>query len=216
MRTYAVKEVFWTLQGEGLNAGRAAVFVRLQGCNLWSGHPEDRERDAARHQAPCPLWCDTDFVGGERMPAADIVTACRTAADLERPGLVVVTGGEPFLQLDDELLAALRALGEVAVETNGTVAPRWTHPGPDHLTCSPKDPEHLVLAQVHELRVPFPDVDPLHPALARITAVHRYVSPVARGEGIAARDVSRRAAEFCMLHPEWRLSLQTHKLTGLR
>lgn len=209
---YAVKEIFWTLQGEGANAGRAAVFLRLTGCNLWSGRGDDRERDAARTGAPCPRWCDTDFVGGERLSADDIVGRLRAAAGVERPGLVVVTGGEPLLQLDDALLDALRPLGDVAVETNGTARPRWRGRGPDHITCSPKT-SVLVLDRVDELRVPFPDLDPL--AFDHVEARHRFVSPVARTGGIAARDVMQRAARFCMLNPAWRLSLQTHKILGL-
>lgn len=209
--TYAVKEIFWTLQGEGLNTGRAAVFLRLAGCNLWSGHEADRERDAARHDVPCPRWCDTDFTGGERLHAADIVSRLREAAGLDKPGLVVVTGGEPLLQLDDDLLDALRPLGDVAVETNGTARPRWRGRGPDHVTISPKRYE-LQLTRCDELRVPFPDLDPLR---FSIDTVRRYVSPVAVGRGLAAQDAMRRAAEFCMLNPTWRLSLQTHKILGL-
>ena len=185
------------------------MFVRLTGCNLWTGHEVHRERDADRHGAPCPRWCDTDFVGGEALSADEIVTRVR---DLGAPGLVVVTGGEPLLQLDDELLDALHLVGEVAVETNGTARPRWRGRGPDHVTCSPKRYE-LALDRVDELRVPFPDMDPLRFTVA---ARHRFVSPIAVGPGLAARDVMRRAAEFCMLHPTWRLSLQTHKILGLR
>ena len=209
--TYAVKEIFWTLQGEGANAGRAAAFLRLAGCNLWSGRDDDRERDALRHAVPCPRWCDTDFVGGARLHADDVVTRLREAAGHERPGLVVVTGGEPLLQLDDELLDALRPLGDIAVETNGTARPRWRGRGPDHITVSPKAYD-LQLARCDELRVPFPDMDPTR---FTIETTHRYVSPVAVGRGLAAQDAMCRAAEFCMLHPAWRLSLQTHKILGI-
>lgn len=168
MKTYAVKEIFLTLQGEGARAGTRAVFVRLSGCNLWSGHEADR----AKGRGACARWCDTDFVGGEKLSAAAIMDRMDTlwqepAYDSPHPRWCVLTGGEPTLQVDVELLYALKADGwMIAMETNGTVNPLDEHtPGPadstlldliDHLTVSPKLGSSLKRLTAHELRVVVP------------------------------------------------------------
>ncbi|MCA8899812.1 MAG: 7-carboxy-7-deazaguanine synthase [Hyphomonas sp.] len=217
--TYSVKEAFYTLQGEGAQTGRAAVFLRFAGCNLWSGLERDRDKAVCR-------FCDTDFVGtdGEnggkfREPEAlaELVTSiwCANAEAGERPGgrrYVVCTGGEPLLQLDPPLIAALHAQGfEVAVETNGTVA---APEGLDWICVSPKANAPLVLTQGSELKLVYPQDEP-EAQPERFTELdfqHFFLQP--KDDPHAARNV-QAAAEYCLKHPRWRLSLQTHKLTGL-
>jgi 7-carboxy-7-deazaguanine synthase len=206
--SYAVKEIFLTLQGEGLQAGRRAVFLRLAGCNLWSG----RERDRAA--ASC-TFCDTDFVGtdGERggRYTAEALAACvrEIWGEGERP-LVVVTGGEPMLQLDPPLIGPLHAAGfEIAVETNGTLpAP----PGLDWICVSPKAGTEIVQRAGDELKLVWPQegIDP--ETLLDWDFRHFLIQPL---DG-ADREASVQAAiAYVMAHPRWRLSLQTHKLLGL-
>lgn len=206
--SYAVKELFLTLQGEGMQAGRRAVFLRFAGCNLWSGREEDRA-DAA-----C-TFCDTDFVGtdgenGGRYTAdALAATTCRLWGDGSSP-LVVVTGGEPMLQLDPPLLDALHGAGfEVAVETNGTLpAP----PGIDWICVSPKAETEIVQRRGNELKLVWPQegIDP-EPLLAW-DFEHFLIQP----KDCAGREAAVRAAiDYVMAHPRWKLSLQTHKLLGL-
>jgi len=206
--SYAVKEMFLTLQGEGAQAGRRAVFLRFAGCNLWSGREQDRAA------AQCG-FCDTDFVGtdganGGRYEAAALA---RRAADLwggEEGGFVVVTGGEPLLQLDAALLDALHGHGfEIAVETNGTLpAPA----GIDWICVSPKAGTQIVQRSGDELKLvwPQPGIDPEE--LSAWDFDHFLVQPMDCAEGEAARAA---AIAFVMEHPRWRLSLQTHKLLGL-
>jgi len=206
--SYAVKEMFLTLQGEGAQAGRRAVFLRFAGCNLWSGREQDRAA------AQCG-FCDTDFVGtdganGGRYEAAALA---RRAADLwggEEGGFVVVTGGEPLLQLDAALLDALHGHGfEIAVETNGTLpAPA----GIDWICVSPKAGTQIVQRSGDELKLvwPQPGIDPAE--LSAWDFDHFLVQPMDCAEGEAARAA---AIAFVMEHPRWRLSLQTHKLLGL-
>jgi 7-carboxy-7-deazaguanine synthase (Cx14CxxC type) len=206
--TYAVKEMFLTLQGEGAQAGRRAVFLRLAGCNLWSG----RERDRAA--AACN-FCDTDFVGtdgenGGRYEAADLA---RRAALLWGEGsgaFVVVTGGEPSLQLDAALIDALHGEGfEVAIETNGTLpAPA----GLDWICVSPKAGTEVAQRSGDELKLvwPQPGIDP--EALAQWDFDHFLIQPMDCADGEAALAAS---IAYVMEHPRWRLSLQTHKLLGL-
>ena len=212
--SYAVKEVYYTLQGEGAQAGRAAVFLRFAGCNLWSGREEDRAA------ATCP-FCDTDFVGvdgpgGGRFPdAASLALAVSAAWEAPRPSrgrpLVVCTGGEPLLQLDTPLVDALHAEGfEVAIETNGT---RLPPPGVDWITVSPKAGADLLLDSGHELKLVFPQegAEPWrYEGLAFRSLFLQPMDGPAREENVAA------AARYCLAHPAWRLSLQTHKLIGLR
>ena len=211
--TYAVKEIFYTLQGEGANAGRPAVFCRFAGCNLWSG----LERDRAT--AICQ-FCDTDFVGtdgtlGGKFTGADAL-ADVVLAQWPRPSprgarpLVVCTGGEPLLQLDDPLIRELHARGfEIAVETNGTIiAPG----GIDWICVSPKAGADLVQRHGHELKVVLPQ--PLDFAeLAKLDFQHRFVQPM---DGPDRARNTQLAIDWCLQHPEWRLSVQTHKVIGIR
>jgi 7-carboxy-7-deazaguanine synthase len=206
--SYAVKEIFLTLQGEGMQAGRRAVFLRFAGCNLWSGREQDRA------EAQCS-FCDTDFVGldgehGGRYEAealADRVAALWAGGD--RP-LVVITGGEPMLQLDGALLAALHRSGlEIAVETNGTLpAP----PGIDWICVSPKAGTEVVQRSGDELKLvwPQPGIDP--DALLGWDFRHFLIQPMDCAEAEAAKAA---AIAFVMANPRWRLGLQTHKLLGL-
>ena len=215
MAGYAVKEIFLTLQGEGMNVGRRAVFVRFTGCNLWSGRERDRATAICR-------FCDTDFVGyspdgGGRYADADALAdralAC-WAEGLEMPGegaLVVLTGGEPLLQVDAALTVALAARGfTIAVETNGT-QPR--PPGIDWLCVSPKAGTEIVLRQGDELKVvvPQPGLDPA--TMAGWAFDNFLVSPM---DGPDIAETRAAAIRFVLAHPQWRLSTQTHKMLGVR
>ena len=216
--TYAVKEIFYTLQGEGRNAGRPAVFCRFSGCNLWTGREDDR------HRAVCQ-FCDTDFVGvgpdgGRFVTAESLADAVlsrwpvveRGRASGGRP-LVVCTGGEPLLQLDADAVRAFHARGfEVAVETNGTQpAPE----GIDHICVSPKSDAPLVLTRGHELKLVYPQRQPeAQPErFAELAFEHFYLQPM---DGPDLADNTRRAIAYCLAHPRWRLSVQTHKVVGIR
>lgn len=210
-KVYSVKEIFYTLQGEGANAGRAAVFCRFTGCNLWTGREQDRESAVCR-------FCDTDFVGtgpdGGRFTGADALADAVRArwpdAARGRP-LVVCTGGEPLLQLDAALVDAFHARGfEVAVETNGTQAPP---PGIDWICVSPKARASLVLTHGHELKLVFPQDDGMPERYASLDFERFYLQPM---DGPDVIENTRRAVEYCLQHPQWRLSLQTHKLLGIR
>ena len=212
--SYAVKEIYTTLQGEGAQTGRAAVFLRFAGCNLWSGREEDRASATCR-------FCDTDFVGvdgsgGGRFPDAAALAASVSAAwaaprpDRGRP-LVVCTGGEPLLQVDDALVAALHREGfEIAVETNGTCeAPD----GIDWVTVSPKAGAPLRLTTGSELKLVYPQAGAEPERYEDLSFPNLFLQPMdgpARDANVAA------AAAYCLAHPRWRLSLQTHKLIGLR
>ena len=208
---YTVKEIFYTLQGEGANAGRAAVFCRFAGCNLWTGRERDRATAVCR-------FCDTDFVGvgpdGGRFATADLlaeaVAACWPAGGGGRP-LVVCTGGEPLLQLDAEAVAALHARGfEVAVETNGTQPPP---PGLDWVCVSPKVGAPLVLDAGDELKLVFPQEGGDPGRFAGLAFRHFFLQPM---DGPAQRENTERAIAYCLAHPQWRLSVQTHKVVGVR
>jgi len=211
--SYAVKEIYYTLQGEGAQAGRAAVFLRFAGCNLWSGREEDRASATCR-------FCDTDFVGvdgpggGRFADAAMLAAAVAGSWTAPQPGrgrpLVVCTGGEPLLQLDEALVAALHAAGfEIAVETNGTLLPP---PGLDWITVSPKAGAGLVLRTGSELKVVYPQ-EGAEPGLFESLAFSAFFLQPMDGKE-RERNV-RAAAAYCLAHPLWRLSLQTHKLAGL-
>jgi 7-carboxy-7-deazaguanine synthase (Cx14CxxC type) len=208
--TYSVKEMFYTLQGEGARAGRAAVFVRFAGCNLWSGREQDRT------SAICQ-FCDTEFVGTDGDGGGKFETAealADAAAALWPSGgapYVVCTGGEPLLQLDAPLIAALHSRGfEIAVETNGTIlAPA----GIDWVCVSPKANAELVQRTGNELKLVYPQsgCDPSH--YEDLPFEHFFLSPM----DSAAREANTQAATaYCLAHPRWRLSLQTHKFIGVR
>lgn len=208
---YAVKEIFYTLQGEGMQAGRPAVFCRFAGCNLWSG----LERDRA--SATC-TFCDTDFVGtdgpgGGKFPTPDALAAAVAAAWPANAGgapLVVCTGGEPLLQLDEALTGAFHAAGfEVAVETNGT---RPVPPGVDWVCVSPKAGADLHLTRGNELKLVFPQQGLTPDQFLGLDFDHFLLQPM-DGPDLAAH--TRQAVAYCLAHPAWRLSLQTHKLLGL-
>jgi 7-carboxy-7-deazaguanine synthase len=210
---YTVKEIFYTLQGEGVHAGRPAVFCRFSGCNLWTG------READRHSAVC-RFCDTDFVGvgpdGGKFATADAL-AERVAATwpAHEPGApyVVCTGGEPLLQLDVALVAAFHARGfAVAVETNGT---QDAPPGLDWVCVSPKAGAPLRLVNGDELKLVYPQVEPEAQPECFEHLAFRYFS-LQPMDGPQLPENTRRAVEYCLAHPRWRLSLQTHKLLGLR
>jgi 7-carboxy-7-deazaguanine synthase (Cx14CxxC type) len=207
---YAVKEIFKTLQGEGAQAGRAAVFCRFAGCNLWSGREEDRAVAVCR-------FCDTDFVGtdgpggGRFATAATLAAAIASAWGGSTPRrFVVFTGGEPLLQLDAVLIEAVHALGfEIAVETNGTQEPAS---GIDWLCVSPKAGAPLRLRRGHELKLVYPQegIDPAE--LASLPFDHFWLQPM-DGSDRLANTVS--AIKYCISHPRWRLSVQMHKLVGI-
>jgi 7-carboxy-7-deazaguanine synthase (Cx14CxxC type) len=209
--TYAVKEIFYTLQGEGANTGRPAVFCRFAGCNLWSGREEDRST------AICQ-FCDTDFVGldgpgGGRFGSAESLAAAVAAAwptESEHGRFVVCTGGEPLLQLDSELVGALHRAGfEVAVETNGTVEPPQ---GLDWVCLSPKAGTELVINSGDELKLVFPQAGADPKAYEGLRFRHYFLQPM-DGPDRAAH--TAQAVQYCVEHPRWRLSLQTHKLLGI-
>ena len=212
--SYAVKEIFYTLQGEGAQAGRAAVFCRFAGCNLWSGRESDRAT------AVC-TFCDTDFVGtdgqnGGKFASADALAdavAARwpggVAGAAGRP-YVVCTGGEPLLQLDDALVEAFHARGfEVAVETNGTQpAPA----GLDWICVSPKADAPLLLTAGDELKLVYPQPLARPERFEHLAFDHFFLQPM---DGPDRRDHTRAATDYCMAHPQWRLGVQMHKIVGI-
>jgi 7-carboxy-7-deazaguanine synthase (Cx14CxxC type) len=208
--TYAVKEMFYTLQGEGARAGRPAVFVRFAGCNLWSGREEDRA------QAICQ-FCDTQFVGtdGDGGGKFESEEALAAAASALWPGggepYLVCTGGEPLLQLDTPLIYAFHEAGfEVAVETNGTIAAPL---GIDWVCVSPKANAELVQTSGDELKLVYPQAGAEPYRYAGLAFAHFILQPM----DSLARDANTQAAiAYCLMHPQWRLSLQTHKIVGLR
>ena len=239
-QTYKVKEIFYTLQGEGAQAGRPAVFCRFSGCNLWSGREEDRAK------AICQ-FCDTDFWGmdgenGGKYNAEDLadmviglwpgsekrkvksekqneVSEKRkvksekqngASLDLEGKPYVVCTGGEPLLQLDEELIEAFHARGlEVAVETNGTVvAPA----GLDWICMSPKANTELLIQTGHELKLVYPQSGAEPERYEHLDFDHFYLQPM---DGLLGQQNTKLTLEFCMKHPKWKLSLQTHKILGI-
>ena len=210
--TYAVKEIFYTLQGEGANTGRPAVFCRFAGCNLWSGRESDRDEAVCR-------FCDTDFVGidgsggGKFESAESLARAVGTAwpdDGGEGRRLVVCTGGEPLLQLDPPLLAALHEAGfEVAVETNGTIVPP---DGIDWLCVSPKAGAELLARSGNELKLVYPQDGGEPECFERLRFDHFFLQPM---DGPHREENTAAALRYCLAHPRWRLSLQTHKLLGI-
>jgi 7-carboxy-7-deazaguanine synthase len=209
--SYAVKEIFLTLQGEGAHAGRAAVFCRFAGCNLWSGREQDRA------SATCQ-FCDTDFVGtdgtlGGRYASAaalaDIIAAQWTGENIGR--YVVLTGGEPLLQVDTELIDALHARGfAIGVETNGTIA---APDGLDWVCVSPKADAKLVVRKGNELKLVYPQEDAPPEDFVNLDFERFSLQPM---DGPDAVQNTARAVEYCLQHPQWRLSVQTHKTLGIR
>jgi 7-carboxy-7-deazaguanine synthase (Cx14CxxC type) len=209
--TYSVKEIFYTLQGEGRNAGKPAVFCRFSGCNLWSGREVDRATAVCR-------FCDTDFVGvdGDGGGKFDTPSALAQAiasfwpAGVKTQPFVVCTGGEPLIQLNSALIEALQDLDfQIAVETNGTIE---IPEGIDWVCVSPKSHAELTVRSGSELKVVYPqDADPSQ--YEDLAFEYFFIQPM---DGVAQRANIEAAIQFCLAHPQWRLSLQTHKLVGLR
>lgn len=209
--TYAVKEIFKTLQGEGAQMGRAAVFCRFSGCNLWSGREQDRSASAC-------TFCDTDFVGmdgtgGGRFPDADALAAAIEAAwaGSRDRRYVVLTGGEPLLQVDDALVAALHRHGfEIGVETNGTQLPPA---GLNWVCVSPKADAELLVTTGDELKLVYPQEKALPERFADLAFNHFFLQPMDSSEANANLVA---AIQYCTDNPRWRLSLQAHKMIGIR
>ena len=211
--SYAVKEVYYTLQGEGAQAGRAAVFLRFSGCNLWTG----RERD--RHRAVCQ-FCDTDFVGTDGPGGGTFAFAAALAEHVGKfwpegaagTPYVVCTGGEPALQLDHDLVVALHARGfEVAIETNGTTA---LPAGIDWVCVSPKAGAEVVVTRGDELKLVYPQAEagaqPEH--FVGLDFAHFFLQPLDEADG---PDHTERVVAYCLAHPQWRLGVQMHKVVGI-
>jgi len=210
--SYQVKEIFYTLQGEGANAGRPAVFCRFAGCNLWSGREQDRAT------AVCQ-FCDTDFVGtdgtlGGKFADADALAGrieAQWPADDREHRFVVMTGGEPLLQVDAALIAALHACGfQIAVETNGTIA---APAGIDWICVSPKAGAPWLQREGQELKVVWPQAGFELTELEAARFTHRFLQPM---DNARRADNTQACIALCMQRPAWRLSLQTHKITGIR
>ncbi|MEO9132795.1 MAG: 7-carboxy-7-deazaguanine synthase [Sphingomonas sp.] len=209
--SYAVKEMFLTLQGEGVNAGRRAVFVRFAGCNLWSGREKDRASAICR-------FCDTDFVGTDGVGGGKFADASALAARAaehwgagQAERFVVLTGGEPMLQVDDALVDALHAAGFViAIESNGTIP---AHPGIDWLCVSPKAGSDVVQRSGDELKLVWPQAGTDVAALESWAFSHFLVQPM---DDAAAAENQAAAVAFVLERPQWRLTLQAHKTLGLR
>lgn len=208
--SYAVKEIFKTLQGEGGLAGRVSVFCRFSGCNLWSGREEDRPR------ASCN-FCDTDFVDtngilGARYQHAKILaeTIAEVWGNYRERRFVVLTGGEPLLQVDGKLLDALHTLGfEIAIETNGTIA---APPGIDWICVSPKGTTNLMIRSGQELKLVYPQHDAPPEAFANLPFQRFSLQPM---DGPRAEENTAEAIAYCLSHPQWNLSVQTHKRLGI-
>ena len=212
MPNYTVKEIFFTLQGEGFHTGRAAVFCRFAGCNLWTGRESDRAK------AICS-FCDTDFVGvgpdgGRFRSSGELADAIALRWPVEASAarrFVVCTGGEPLLQLDTELIGSLHDLGfQVAIETNGTLLPPS---GVDWICVSPKANADLVLANGNELKLVYPQVGGEPERYEALAFEHFFLQPM---DGPHLAENTRAAVRYCQQHPRWRLSLQTHKILGIR
>jgi 7-carboxy-7-deazaguanine synthase len=210
--SYAVKEIFYTLQGEGLNSGRSAVFLRFSGCNLWSGRLDRREGLGG-----CAKWCDTDFVGldgihGGKYDAKELVARVESlwpSAGGSR--FIVCTGGEPLLQLDGPLIDALHARGfEIAIETNGTIP---VPPGIDWICVSPKAGAELLVREGDELKLVFPQLGIDPESIRTLQFRHFVLQPM---DGPNRQHNMQSALEYCLAHPWWRLGVQAHKVLGIR
>lgn len=219
---YSVKEVFYTLQGEGIQAGRASVFCRFSGCNLWSGREQDRERAQCR-------FCDTDFVGtdgegggrfADAVDLAEHIATCWPCTGEARGAIpyVVFTGGEPLLQLDDPLVEAMHQRGfEVAVETNGSLA---APANIDWICVSPKGDTPLAQTSGHELKLVYPQQGVSPERFAELDFEHFLLQPmdvshIAPGSRPLHDNPLQATLDYCMTHPRWRFSLQTHKIAGI-
>ena len=207
---YSVKEIYYTLQGEGYHTGRPAVFIRFSGCNLWTGHEKDRSG------AICN-WCDTDFVGtnginGGRFSAEEITNIINSLwkGNVQTEPYVICTGGEPLLQMDESLIKAIHKAGfEIGLETNGTMIPP---DGIDWICVSPKANADLVLKNGNELKVVYPQCG-MNPRMhEKLKFDHFYIQPM---DGIDQKDNIKRSEKFVLDHPKWKLSLQTHKILGI-
>jgi 7-carboxy-7-deazaguanine synthase (Cx14CxxC type) len=212
--TYTVKEMYYTLQGEGRHMGRAAIFCRFTGCNLWSGREEDRSEAICR-------FCDTEFIGtdgpgGGRFEAADELAAAAasmwpTSTSVNARPFIVCTGGEPLLQLDEELVGAFHRVGfEIAIETNGTRLPPV---GVDWVCVSPKAEAELILRSGDELKLVFPQSGAEPEIFQDLNFKFFFLQPM---DGPAREENTQLAVQYCLSNPRWRLSLQTHKLLGIQ
>ena len=211
---YHIKEAFYTLQGEGAQSGRASVFCRFSGCNLWSGREQDRS------SAICQ-FCDTDFVGTDGVNGGRFATAAALAEHIVSlwPAIssatpyVVMTGGEPLLQVDAELIAALHQRGfEIAVETNGTLP---VPEGIDWVCVSPKSQATVVVTQGDELKLVYPQQDALPERFSALAFSHFYLQPMDQSAlQNPGGNTVQQTVEYCLNHPQWRLSMQLHKLAG--
>lgn len=211
MSSYKVKEMYYTLQGEGAQMGRGAVFLRFSGCNLWSGREEDR------HKAICQ-FCDTDFWGTDGVNGGKFAAAAALASAVHElwpqgsggQPYVVCTGGEPMLQLDKDLVEALHTKGfEVAVETNGTIAPPE---GIDWICVSPKANTELVIQSGQELKLVFPQEGADPSLYEKLDFENFFLQPM---DGPATQENTQKCLQYCLAHPQWRLSLQTHKILDI-
>ena len=207
---YSVKEIYYTLQGEGYHTGRPAVFIRFSGCNLWTGHEKDRSG------AICN-WCDTDFVGtngtnGGKFSAEEITNIINSLwkGNVQTEPYVICTGGEPLLQMDESLIKAIHKAGfEIGLETNGTMIPP---DGIDWICVSPKANADLVLKNGNELKVVYPQCG-MNPKMhEKLKFDHFYIQPM---DGIDQKNNIKRSEKFVLDHPKWKLSLQTHKILGI-
>lgn len=208
---YSVKEIFFSLQGEGAQSGRAAIFCRFSGCNLWSGREQDRQT------AVCN-FCDTDFVGTDGQNGGKFTSAKALCDRLQRfwpeqtslPPYIIFTGGEPALQLDQALVDCCHRYGfEVAIETNGT------KPLPDNIDwicVSPKADTEVIITAGDELKLVYPQTDALPERFERLQFGHFYLQPL---DGPMRKQFTRDAIDYCLKHPQWKLSLQTHKVLGI-
>ena len=207
---YSVKEIYYTIQGEGYHTGRPAVFIRFSGCNLWTGHEKDRSG------AICN-WCDTDFVGtnginGGKFSAEEITNIINSLwkGNVQTEPYVICTGGEPLLQMDESLIKAIHKAGfEIGLETNGTMIPP---DGIDWICVSPKANADLVLKNGNELKVVYPQCG-MNPRMhEKLKFDHFYIQPM---DGIDQKNNIKRSEKFVLDHPKWKLSLQTHKILGI-
>ncbi len=212
--SYSIKEIFYSLQGEGFYTGRPAIFCRMSLCNLWTG------READRTHAICQ-FCDTDFIGtngqnGGRFPNAE--TLCQHLrsfwpSNTNTPPFIVLTGGEPLLQVDEALIHQLHQYQfEIAIETNGTKSPP---PNIDWICMSPKANAPILLESGHELKLVYPQLELMPKQVEHLDFKHFYLQPMADNNPKIYQSNLKQTIEYCLKHPKWQLSLQTHKLLGI-